>query len=81
VVRSARKALPQIVAPTILIQSREDNRIPPRVARWAIRQIGAARKRLVLTHGAGHIITVDYGRERVLEEIEAWLGSGPGTAP
>ena len=81
VVRTARKALPQIVAPTLLIQSREDNRIPPRVARWAIRQIGAARKRLVLTRGAGHIITVDYGRERVLEEIEAWLGSGPGTAP
>lgn len=81
VVRGARAALPRIVAPTLLIQSREDNRIPPRVARWAIRRIGAKRKRLVLTHGSGHIITVDYGREHVLEEIGAWLGSGPGTAP
>lgn len=81
VVKAARAALPRITAPTLLIQSREDNRIPPSVARWAIRRIGAANKRLVLTHGAGHIITVDYGREHVLEEIEAWLGSGPGTAP
>lgn len=81
VVHAARAALPAIVAPTLLIQSREDNRIPPRVARWAIRRIGAKRKRLVLTRGAGHIITVDYGRESILEEVSAWLESGPGTTP
>lgn len=81
VVHEARAALPDIIAPTLLIQSREDNRIPPRVARWAIRQVGAERKRLVLTRGAGHIITVDYGRESILEEVTAWLGSGPGTTP
>jgi carboxylesterase len=81
VVKEARAALPRIVAPTLLIQSREDNRIPPQAARWAIHRIGATRKRLVLTHGAGHIITVDYGREQVLEEVGAWLGSGPGTTP
>jgi len=27
------------------------------------------------------VITVDYGRERVFEEVRAWLGTGPGTSP
>jgi esterase/lipase len=35
--------------------------------------LGAAEKRLVLTEGSGHIITVDYGRQRVLTEVERWL--------
>jgi esterase/lipase len=35
--------------------------------------IGAADKKLVWTTGAGHIITVDYGRERVFNEVERWL--------
>jgi esterase/lipase len=35
--------------------------------------LGAREKRLVWTEGAGHIITVDYGRERVFTEVEKWL--------
>lgn len=81
VVREARNALPLVTAPTLIVQSREDNRIKPRVARRAIRRLGAERRRLVFTEGAGHVITVDYGREHVLEEICAWLGSGPGATP
>ena len=36
-------------------------------------------KKLVLTRDGGHIITVDYGRERVFEEVRTWLETGPGT--
>lgn len=79
VARRARAALPRITTPTLVIQSEEDNRIPPRVARAAHARLGATRKRLLLTRGAGHVITVDYGRERVFEEVRAWLGGGPGT--
>jgi carboxylesterase len=75
VVRRARKALPGVAAPTLIIQSREDPRITPRIAESALKRIGAREKRLVWTEGAGHIITVDYGRERVFSEIEKWLGS------
>lgn len=79
VMRAARRALPKVTAPTLLIQSLEDNRIRPGVARRAFARLGATEKRLVFTEGAGHILTVDYGRERVFEEIRAWLGGGPGT--
>ncbi|HUQ99483.1 MAG TPA: alpha/beta fold hydrolase [Gemmatimonadaceae bacterium] len=73
VVRKARKALPGVRCPTLIVQSREDPRISPQVADFAIRNIGASDTKLVWTEGAGHIITVDYGRERVFDEVEAWL--------
>ncbi len=79
-VNKARRALPRVTSPTLIVQSTEDNRIPPRVARRALSELGSATKRLVFTKGAGHIITVDYGRERVFEEVQSWLERGPGTA-
>lgn len=80
-VRAAQRALPRVQAPTLLIQSDEDNRVPASVARRAMDALGSRRKRLVFTHGAGHIITVDYGREHVFEEVCTWLEGGPGTSP
>lgn len=69
----ARLALPLIRIPTLLIQSKEDPRITHSIAEQAFELLGAADKRLVLTEGAGHIITVDYGRERVFQEVRDWL--------
>jgi carboxylesterase len=80
-VRKARRSLPGIVAPTLFIQSEGDNRITTRDARRAFAQLRAEPKKLVLTREGGHILTVDYGRERVFEEVRAWLETGPGTSP
>lgn len=82
VVKRARKALTEIRAPTLIVQSREDPRISPDVAEFALKTLGSAAKELVWTEGAGHIITVDYGRERVFSEVERWLGAHhrPGAA-
>ena len=73
VVRLARRALPNVKAPTLIIQSREDPRIAPDVAEFALESLGTREKKLVWTEGAGHIITVDFGRERVFSEVETWL--------
>jgi carboxylesterase len=73
VVRRARKALTDVRSPTLIVQSREDPRCPPDVAKFALSALGSAEKQLVWTEGAGHIITVDYGRERVFGEVERWL--------
>ena len=73
VMRRARKALPRVAAPTLIVQSREDPRVAPEVAEFALAELGAKEKQLVWTEGAGHIITVDYGRERVFSEVEKWL--------
>ena len=73
VVKLARRSLSRVKAPTLIIQSREDPRCPPEVAEFALRTLGAQEKKLIWTEGAGHIITVDYGRERVFTEVEQWL--------
>jgi carboxylesterase len=82
VVRRARKSLANVRAPTLIIQSREDPRCPPAVAEFALKTLGSGEKKLVWTEGAGHIITVDYGRDRVFGDVERWLNAhtGSGTA-
>jgi len=78
VVRQARHALPQVSSPTLIIQSREDPRVSPGVAKHALKKLASADKKIVWTTGAGHIITVDYGRERLFSEAERWLKSHDG---
>jgi len=80
VVRQARNSLPAVTAPTLVILSKEDPRVAPEIAEFAMKKLGARDKRLVLTEGAGHIITVDYGRERVFGEVEKWLRMYDGRA-
>lgn len=77
VMTDATTALPLIKSPTLVIQSREDNRIAPASAERAFAQLGAREKRLIWTEGAGHVITVDYGRERVFELVAEWLTTHP----
>ncbi len=78
VVRRARRSLKSVVAPTLIIQSREDPRVAPSVAEHALGKLGAAEKQILWTSGAGHIITVDYGRERLFRDAERWLVSHTG---
>jgi len=73
VVRRARKSLGGVRAPTLLIQSREDPRCAPEGAEEAMRLLGSREKKIVWIEGAGHVITVDYGRERVHTEVTNWL--------
>jgi carboxylesterase len=73
--RRARTALPHIVAPTLMIQSREDNRIAPAAAERAFSRIGSADKQLEWVAGAAHIITVDYGRDWVIARLAAFMES------
>jgi carboxylesterase len=72
-VDAAAWALPRIASPTLMIQSREDNRVPPAAAQHAFDRIGSTMKQLVWLAGTGHVITVDFGRERVFELVAGWL--------
>lgn len=68
-------ALSRITSPTLMIQSREDNRMPPDVAQRRFDRIGAREKQLIWLAGAGHVITVDFGKERVFALVADWLES------
>jgi carboxylesterase len=75
VMRDGTVALPRVTAPTLVIQSREDNRITPESAELGFARLGSADKKLVWTDGAAHVITVDFGYSRVFELTGDWLKS------
>jgi len=66
-------ALPRVMTPTLIIQSRTDNRIASADTERAFALLGAREKRLEWITGAGHVITVDYGRDRVIGALVAWM--------
>ncbi|HEX8715621.1 MAG TPA: alpha/beta hydrolase [Gemmatimonadaceae bacterium] len=72
---AAAAVLQAVRAPTLLIQSRRDNRVPAGVAEQALARLGAADKRLEWVSEGGHVITVDYGKERVFALAYDWLTS------
>jgi carboxylesterase len=73
IVRMARAALPRVMQPVLVIQSREDNRIPLASAEEAFGRIGSPDKTLHWTTGNGHVVTVDHGHEAIEQLAADWL--------
>jgi carboxylesterase len=73
VVHRARRSLGAVHQPVLVVQSREDNRIPMTSATEAFGRIGSDDKTLHWTEGSGHVITVDYGYETVAAQAADWL--------
>lgn len=63
---AGRAALPRVTMPTLVINSREDNRIPPALAEMVTEALRAPTERKWV-EGCGHVITVDYCRDTVAE--------------
>jgi carboxylesterase len=72
---AATAALEAVRAPTLIVQSRQDNRVAAGVAERALAHLGAADKRLEWVSDGGHVITVDYGKERVFALVYDWLAA------
>lgn len=70
---AGREALPRITAPTLIIQSRQDNRVSAEVATRALALLGTPDKRLEWVSEGGHVITVDYGKAQVFALTSNWL--------
>ena len=75
IVQRARAALPKVQSPTLMLQSREDNRITIESGEQAFALLGSSEKHLEWISGAAHVITVDFGRERVIEALASWMQS------
>lgn len=73
VVNDAARALPRVRAPALVVQSREDNRILPEIAEREFARLGSVEKKFIWTNGAAHVITVDFGHQRVFEMTTNWL--------
>lgn len=71
--RRAVAMLPRVTAPTLAIQSRQDNRISVADAERAFALLGSTDKHFEWVSGAGHIITVDFGRDGVIAQLAAFM--------
>jgi carboxylesterase len=63
---AGRAALEHVTVPTLVINSREDNRIPSALADAATASLRVPVERRWV-EGCGHVITVDYCRDTVAE--------------
>jgi carboxylesterase len=61
---AGRRALSSVTVPTLVVYSREDNRIPFALAETATANLRGPTERHWVT-GCGHVITVDYCRDAV----------------
>jgi len=70
---AGRTALPRLEVPTLIINSREDNRIPAALAERASTAVRAPVVERHWVDGCGHVITVDYCREQVADLVLDFL--------
>lgn len=70
--RRGLRALPHLSAPTLVVNSTQDNRIPARLAESALAFLPASAERHWVTH-CGHVITVDYCKDQVAELVLGFL--------
>jgi carboxylesterase len=68
-------ALSDITTPTLVLQSTTDNRISTQATTRAFEQIASRDKDIEWIEGAGHVITVDYGWQRVVARALDWMES------
>jgi carboxylesterase len=78
---AAWDALPRVRTPSLVIQSREDNRIAAEEAERGFARLGSTEKKFVWTNGAGHVITVDFGYQRVFDLTRDWLDGHRPASP
>lgn len=81
VARAGSAALPRVRIPTLMIQSRRDNRIAAQAAHRAFDRIGSANKQFVWADDGHHVLTVDVGRERVQQMAADWIVAHLGRQP
>ena len=75
VVERAQAALPQLRMPTLVLQSREDHRIPNEAAEREFARIGAPERHLEWLTGCGHLISVDHGHPAVAARTAAFFAT------
>lgn len=70
--------LPYITAPTLLVQARHDLVVPAETPQRIAARLGGPSRIFWVDRG-GHTVVVDYDRESVFAQTQAWLSSGGDT--
>ena len=73
VVDAAQEAMPRVTTPTLVIYSRQDNRVPVEAAEREYAKLRSPERELVWLDRCGHLITVDHEHREVSARVSAFL--------
>lgn len=72
-IREARRELPGVKAPALVLWGERDRVVPRAAAEVAAREIGSGPARLVVLPRSAHQLCLDYDRDRVAAEVGTFL--------
>jgi len=78
VVETAQDAMPRIMTPTLVVYSRQDNRVPTDAAEREYAKLRMPERELVWLERCGHLITVDHEHHEVSARVSAFLARHVG---
>ncbi len=71
--KRARRALPQVTSPILVMAGREDHTIPTRSSQFIFDEVASVDKELVWLDRSYHVITLDYDRQQVFERTHEFI--------
>lgn len=80
VMRAAKRALPLVGAPALVVQSQMDETVRPASGTYIYERLGSPFKRLVWLERSAHLATLDVERGRIAEELVRHLRDAQGLA-
>ena len=72
-IKTMQQSLPQIKVPALVIQSKDDQAVPPEHAETIYKSLGSSQKELVWVDHSCHVITRDGDTSRVFEPIARFI--------
>ncbi|HKS07563.1 MAG TPA: alpha/beta fold hydrolase [Gemmatimonadaceae bacterium] len=78
VVDAARRVLPEVTVPTLVVHSRGDYRIPSKSASGTFAAMRAVDKTIIWRENAGHVLGADRGHDELAALIASWLDARVG---
>jgi carboxylesterase len=72
-IETAKPLIPRLTMPTLIIQARHDTVVNPEGAIYLYETLGSAIKKLAWCENSDHIVTLDYDRDYVANEVAAFL--------
>jgi carboxylesterase len=69
-----RAGLPRIHIPALVVYSRHDHVVPSISSHHIYSQLGSNDKKMIALHRGFHVVTVDYDKQRVFDEIYRFVG-------
>lgn len=73
--RQARRDLPSVTAPILLLQGRHDQVVDLRWADEYLPQVGSPDKQLIWYERSGHLLATDIEREAVWATVREWIAA------